>query len=174
MAFNLSEDLNEIRIFDERSGSTQSLFARDPSPREQLAYSREAVQQKRGAVVNHLRRTRLKYGCLILERPQAAQTPKEEGYGFRLAGQWVPLTGEADQVPIDSQKLQAEYAQVYGADWAGWIKDLPPWKQFLLAKAPLHIERVASVIFEGASDYKQALANAEGEGEDEEGADDPN
>ena len=32
MAFILTDELNEIRIYDEKAGETQSLFARDPSP----------------------------------------------------------------------------------------------------------------------------------------------
>jgi hypothetical protein len=47
MAFILTDELNEIRIYDEKAGETQSLFARDPSPQEQLDTKRNASSRKR-------------------------------------------------------------------------------------------------------------------------------
>lgn len=171
MAFQLSSPLNEIRIFDEKSGSTQILYARDPSPQEQLAYDRERVIQRRGKTLNRIRQTRLKYGCRVLDHPQTAATsnPKDDGYGFYQDGQWQPLTADTATVPVDRETVQAEYAKAYGAEWARWIAELPPWKVLLLACASQHVERVGSVIFDGAADYKQAMGEeGEEEGEDDE------
>ena len=168
MAFSLSEILNEVRIYDERTQEHQVLYARDPSPKEQLAYDRERAPQKRGRTINKVYQTRLKYGCAVLEKAQEAATAKDEGYGFQVNGQWQPLTPDAVEVPVDSVKLKAEYAATYGADWCKWMDELPPWKLLLLAQAPQHVERVASVVFEGAAEHKQLLADQLGGGDDEE------
>jgi hypothetical protein len=170
MAFELTDTLNEIRIYDEKLGTTQSLFARDPSPREQLAYDRERISQKKSQTVNRIRQTRLKYGCLVLDHPQAALTPQDNGYGFRRDGLWVPLTADETEIPIDREAILGQYGRVYGQAWVAWIAELPPWKVLLLAKAPQHIERVASVVFEGAADWKQSLGEEAAEpGEEPEG-----
>ena len=175
MAFELSDNRNEIKIFDERTGSVQSLFARDPTPREQLAYQNEKVYNQSGKVHNRLYQTRLKFACLLLEEAQGADTPGDEGYGFRNGETWVPLTAEVESVPFAAEEVQADYGQAFGADWAGWISGLAPWQLLLLAKVPAHLERVASVVFEGAADYKQILAQQQArlvedsEGEDSEG-----
>lgn len=165
MAFILTDELTEVRIFDEKADSTQSLYARDPSPQEQLAYERERILQKKGKVVNRIRQTRLKFGLAILDHAQAAPTPKDDGYGYVAGGVFVPLTVDAAP-PVDADQVRAQYTQAYGTEWARCLNGLPPWKLFLLAKVPSHIERVASVVFEGAADYKQSQAEAEGEEED--------
>jgi len=170
MAFDLTETLTEIRIYDEKTNSTQSLFARDPDPREQLAYERGCVVTKGGKTQNHVRRTRLKFGALIVDHPQPAATPQDEGYGFRRGSEWVPLTVDVQDVPVAAEEVLAQYSRPYGSEWAKWIQDLPPWKLFLLARAPGHLERVANVVFDGAADYKQRLADGVSS-EDEEGED---
>lgn len=168
MAFALTEELTEVRIYDERSGSTQRLYARSPLPKEELAFQRERVVQKAGKTTTKVYQTRLKYGCLVLERPQSAATEQDDGYGFKDAdGAWVPLSVDLETVPVDRAAVEAEFKNAYGADWARWIGRLEPWKLLLLAKAPQHIERVASVVFEGAADYKQGQADADAESEEE-------
>jgi hypothetical protein len=171
MAFILTDELNEIRIYDEKAGETQSLFARDPSPQEQLRYEKERVVQKKGKVQNRVRQTRLKYGCAVLDKPQSAETVNDTGYGLMVAGTFAPLTVDTteEQTGIDRAKIRAEYAAVYGGEWAGFIDDLAPWKLFLLAKIPAHIERVASVVFEGAADWKQGSQDDDDQGEGDEG-----
>lgn len=150
MAFDVSGGLNEIRIRDQRNpASSCTLYARDPNPREQLSYAQEALSQKGGRVVNNVRRTRLKWGCLLTERCQAAADPEADGYGFTEGGKWVPLTPEVAQVPVNAQALQTEYAALHGAEWAQWLGTLPAWKVLLLARAPMHFEAVAGVLFEG-------------------------
>lgn len=157
MAFDVSGGLNEIRIRDQRDPSSScTLYARDPNPREQLAYAQEALTQKGGKVVNNVRRTRLKWGCLLTDRCQAAATAEADGYGFwaDIEGgrRWVPLTPQVQEVPTDAGALQTEYAALHGAEWAEWIGKLPPWKVLLLARAPMHFEAVAGVLFEGAAE----------------------
>jgi hypothetical protein len=51
----------------------------------------------------------------------------------------------------------------------GLYRRLAPWKLFLLAKIPAHIERVASVVFEGAADWKQGGQDDDDQGEGDEG-----
>ena len=168
--FDLTETLSEIRIFDEKSSSTQSLFARDPTPQEQLAYERErVVVPKKGKTKNRMRETRIKFGLKVLDRPQSALTPKDEGYGFRHHGEHVPLTADVTEVPVDAQELFDAHAKSYGTEWSKFILELEPWKLFLLARAPQHLERVGIVVFEGAADYKQSMADdADDTSEDEE------
>ncbi len=165
MAFDVSGSLNEIRIRDQRDPTSScALYARDPNPREQLTYAQEALTQKGGRVVNNVRRTRLKWGCLLCERPQAADTPEADGYGFwaEIEGgrRWVPLALDAPDVPINAQQLQTEYAALHGAEWAKWIGSLPPWKALLLARAPMHFEAVAGVLFEGVVEAGLAAAGS--------------
>lgn len=167
MAFILTDDLNEVRIYDEKTGSTQSLFARDPSPQEQLAYERERVIQKKGKVQNRIRQTRLKFGLVVLDHAQTATTPADDGYALMDGVQFVPLTVDLESVPVDTDELVAQYARAYGADWARFIPGLDPWKRFLLAKVPGHIERVASVVFEGAADYKQQMGDEAADEDDD-------
>lgn len=173
MAFDGTETLNEIRIYDERNGEHQSLFARDPSPREKLGFEKEYVKQKGGKTQNHVARTRLKYGSLILDHPQGAATPKDEGYGFRnAAGEWTPLNPSLteEQSNVNRAEIKADYAAAHGAEWAKFIDTLPPWVVWMLGRAPAHVQRVASVVFEGASDHKQQFApNADDEEGDDEG-----
>ena len=157
MAFQLQSPLNEIRIYDEKSASTQILFARDPTPQEQLAFDRERVTQKRGKTLNRIRQTRLNYCCRVLDHPQAAASPKDTGYGFWLDSVWVPLTTEVAQVPVARETVLEDYTKAYGGEWARWIAELPPWKVLLLAGAAQHVERVGSGEFEGAADYRQAI-----------------
>lgn len=174
MAFDVSGGLNEIRIRDQRDPHSYcSLFARDPNPREQLAYAQEALVQKGGKVVNNVRRTRLKWGCLVAERPQPAADQHADGYGYweefaeegGKQARWVPLTAEAKDLPVQVQALQTEYAALHGSEWARWIGELPAWKVLLLARCPMHFEAVAGVLFEGVA---EAMAAAE------EGAGNPN
>lgn len=165
MAFILTDELNEIRIYDEKAGETQSLYARDPTPQEQLAYERDRVVQKKGKVTNRIRQTRIKFGLAVLDKAQAAETANDAGYGLMVGGKYTPLTVDIADVPVDREKLRGEYAAVYGGEWAKFISDLEPWKLFLLAKIPAHVERVASVVFEGAADWKQ------GQGDDDESDD---
>ena len=169
MAYLLTDDLNEVKIYDEKTGSTQSLYARDPSPQEQLAYERERVIQKKGKVQNRIRQTRLKFGLVILDHAQAAQTPQDDGYALlSTAGEFVPLTVDLNghDMPVDTAALEAQYARAYGADWARFIGTLPAWKLFMLAKVPGHVERVASVVFEGAADYKQGMGEVDEENDE--------
>ncbi len=168
MAFQLQSDLTEVPIYDEKSDSTQSLYARDPTPQEQLAYDRERVSHNRGKQVNRIRQTRIKYGCRVLDHPQAAATPKDVGYGFLQDGKWVPLTTETPVEPALRERVIADWTRAQGREWASWIREMPDWKIVLLARAPQHIERVASVVLEGAADYKQSMANQSGEEEEEE------
>ncbi len=168
MAFQLQSDLTEVKIFDEKSDSTQRLYARDPTPQEQLAYDRERVSQNRGKQVNRIRQTRIKYGCRVLDHPQAAATPQDDGYGYLKDGQWMPLTTETQVEPALRERVIADWTRAQGAEWSRWIGEMPDWKIILLASAPQHLERVASVVLEGAADYKQALAEQNGEAEDEE------
>lgn len=178
MAFDVSGGLNEIRIRDQRDPSSScTLFARDPNPKEQLFYAQEALTQKGGRVVNNVRRTRLKWGCLLTECPQSAPTPEANGYGFwgDIEGgkKWVPLTLATDGVPVDAQALQTEYAAIHGAEWAKWIGALPPWKVLLLARAPMHFEAVAGVLFEGVAEVGSGTG-ATAEAEEGEGSAAPN
>ena len=174
MAFDVSGGLNEIRIRDQRDPSSScTLFARDPNPREQLSYAQEALTQKGGRVVNNVRRTRLKWGCLLTDRCQAAATPEADGYGFLRDGQWVPLTPDVAEVPVNALQVQTEYAAIHGAEWAKWISTLPPWKVLLLARAPMHFEAVAGVLFEGVAEVGSG-AGATAEAEEGEGSAAPN
>lgn len=174
MAFDVSGGLNEIRIRDQRDPSSScTLFARDPNPREQLSYAQEALTQKGGRVVNNVRRTRLKWGCLLTERCQAADTPEADGYGFIADGKWVPLTAEVAEVPVNALQVQTEYATLHGAEWAKWISTLPPWKVLLLARAPMHFEAVAGVLFEGVAEVGSGTGST-AEAEEGEGSAAPN
>lgn len=166
MAFQLQSALTEVKIFDEKSDSTQYLFARDPTPQEQLAYDRERVSQNRGKQVNRIRQTRIKFGCRVLDHPQSAATPQDDGYGYLQNNQWVPLTTEVQVEPALRERVIAAWTKAQGAEWSRWIADLPGWKIILLDSAPQHIERVASVILDGAADYKQALALTNQDGGD--------
>ena len=177
MAFDLASTITEVRIFDARSASVQSLFARDPTPQEQLAYERQRVSQKSGQVVSRVRPARLRLGCELLDHAQAAEDADDAGYGFHTAGGWVPLTPKVleEQLDgiVDRDQVLADYGSAWGDAWSRWIADLEPWKLFLLARAPTHVERVAAVMFEGAGDYRPpeaAVEDREGnEGEDDEG-----
>lgn len=174
MAFDLGSTLNSIRIRDQRAAGHFTLFARDPTPKEQLAYAQEAISVHKGGVVqNHVRRTRLKYGALLTEKCQAAETAGDEGYGFfswiqedgGARKSWVPLTPEAADLPVDIDQVFAEYAALHGEEWAGWIRKLPAWKALLVARAPMHLEAVASTIFEGSAEVapvveEESLPNA--------------
>lgn len=167
MALDLASTINEINIHDQRDPAGPSrLYARDAAPAEQLAFARESLESKSGRLVGNIRRARLKWGCLVVERAQAAATPDAAGYGFMREGAWMPLSAElsADQVPVKAAQVQAEYAALHGPEWATWIAKLPPWKAFLLARVPLHLETVAQVIFEGAG----AVRGEAEEPEDEE------
>ena len=176
MALDLNSTTNEIRIHDRRNpDQPSSLFARDASAREQLSFARESLESKRGQIsLNTIRRARLKWGCLVLERAQEAPTADAAGYGFTRNGQWVPLNPglTADQVAVTAAQVQAEYAALHGAAWAAWIATLPPWKLFLLARAPLHLETVAQIIFDGVGEAAGPGPEGNGEGgdEDQEGA----
>ena len=178
MAFDVSGGLNEIRIRDQRDPSSScTLFARDPNPREQLSYAQEALTQKGGRVVNNVRRTRLKWGCLLTERCQAAIDPDADGYGFfsepAPSRVWVPLTPNVAEVPVNAMQVQTEYAALHGAEWAKWISTLPPWKVLLLARAPMHFEAVAGVLFEGVAEVGSGTGST-AEAEEGEGSAAPN
>ncbi len=165
MAFDLSETRTEVCIYEERSGTTQSLFARDPTPQERIGYMNESVFQDGGVVVNKVAQTRLKFGCSVLEEAQAAAKPEDSGYGFfNEKGEWVPLTSEVEKIPVRHKDVVKEYTELYGQAWCEWIGKLPLWKLFLLAKAPSHIDRMADVIFEGAARYRQPQRKGATEG----------
>lgn len=169
MAFDLSSTRKEVRIVDRTSSVAAILYAGLPTPREELAYQREQVGQRSGKMVNHVRQTRLKWGALKAEDLQAAATPDDEGYGYRDGhGTWVPLTTSVQDVPVDGDMVTSRYAGVYGAQWAGWIAKLPPWKLFILDRAPSHFEQVGMVVFESVAVGAATVRDEDDDDQDQE------
>lgn len=122
MPLRLSNERNELRVFDNISGSELVLFYRMPTTRETVAYTNALVRRERNRMVIRQGETRMKYGKRILTgiRDGDFEVPAADGY-----------------VPMSSTPGSAHY--------------LPEWKEKIEEHASYLIEHLAVHVFERPS-----------------------
>ena len=123
MPRRLSDELNELRIQDNISGSTIVLYYRMPTTEEVIRYTNELTTRKKNKLVIKAGETRQKYGLKIMK-------------GFR-EGDFERMEGDA-YVPMASDPKSANY--------------YPEWKTHIEKYAPDIIERLAMTVFEDSTE----------------------
>ena len=104
MARRLGNDLCELKIQDNISGSEIVLQYRMPTTQERMAYSNESFQRKRNKLVSRLAETRQKFGTKILAGIREGDFEKKMGSSY---------------VPIASDTASKHY----DADWRKHIEE---------------------------------------------------
>jgi len=123
MPRRLSDELNELWIEDNISGSRILLHYRMPTSKEAIRYTNELTQRKKNKIVIQFGETRQKLGAEILE-------------GFRT-GDFERMDGDR-YVPMASDKTSEHY----------W----PEWKEVIKQYAPDIIEALAIHVFERSTE----------------------
>jgi hypothetical protein len=129
MPRRLTDELNELRIRDNISGSEILLFYRMPATAERAAYANESFRRKGNKIETRVVETRQKYGKLILA-------------GIR-EGDFECKLGDRSQ-PIASTPGSPNYA----ADW----------KELVAAHAGDLLELLAAQVFDGSASIAAAAA----------------
>lgn len=102
MARSFSDEINELRLFDNISNSTLVLYYRDPTTEERTAYANESVQRKRNKIITKVPETRIKFGSMIMT-------------GFRDGDFTIKKNGH--ESPMSSDASSPNYC----ADWKPWF-----------------------------------------------------
>ena len=108
MARRLGDELNELRIRDNISGSTIVLYYRMPTTEEVVRYTNDLIKRRRNKVISQLGETRQKYGSMILEGFRKGDFEK------RVGKKYVPLISDPDSKNYDSE--WKEHVKKYAAD----------------------------------------------------------
>jgi len=137
MPRDLSGGRNELTVQDNRSKSTIVLYYRDPTTKENVAYSNEMYQRKGRKVVTRLGETRQKYGSRILTGFREGDFVKNE------SGQQIPLSSDKESKFHD-----------------------PEWKKLLQERASDMIEILAIHVFESPVEESSDIEAKEDDAED--------
>ena len=124
MPRRLSDELNELRIQDNISGSTIVLSYRMPTTQESINYTNQLTQRRKNKLVMRFGETRQKFGALIL-------------VGFRT-GDFERLV-DGEYVPMASDPQDKEYF-------------FPEWKEHIKKHAPDIIEALAIHVFDSSTE----------------------
>lgn len=148
MPRRLSDELNELRIEDNISGSTIVLHYRMPTTPESIGYTNGLTQRRKNKLVMNMGQTRQKYGAKILE-------------GFR-GGDFERMEG-AEYLPMASDPKSEHY--------------FPEWKEHIKKFAPDIIEALAIHVFESSTETEDPVGgeveDEERDPEDEDPEEDP-
>lgn len=139
MARRLSDEINELRIEDNISGSTIVLYYRMPTTRESIGYTNGLTRRKKNKLVMNMGETRQKYGARILK-------------GFR-DGDFERMDGE--YLPMASDPKSVNYC--------------PEWKEHVMQHASDIIEALAIHVFESSvemSSDAEAMEDDQEQGEE--------
>ena len=140
MARRLSDEINELRIEDNISGSTIVLYYRMPTTQESIGYTNELTQRKRNKLVMRFGETRQKYGALILKGFRDGDFERMEG------GKYVPMAADPK-------------SENY----------FPEWKEHVMQHASDIIEALAIHVFESSvemSSDAEAMEDDQEQGEE--------
>lgn len=110
---------NSLKIEDNISGTTITLFYSLPTNTQRLGYQNSSVERKAGRIINHTVEARQKYGLEILTGVKAGDLEVQEGED------WVPL--------ITDPKAD------------GYRED---WKDVVLEQASDLVELLAAQVFD--------------------------
>lgn len=108
MARRLGEELNEMKLQDNLSGSEIVLYYRMPETEERVAYSSESLQRKGRKIIQKTVETRLKYGARILAGFRTGDFEKKKD------GKWLPLASDPESEHYDPD--WKVYLQKHAAD----------------------------------------------------------
>lgn len=108
-----------LKLEDNISGSTVTLFYALPTNTQRLGYQNASVERKGGRIINHTIEARQKYGLEILSGVKAGGLEVQED------GEWVPLITEKGQ--------------------DGYRED---WKDIVLEQASDLVELLAAQVFD--------------------------
>ena len=122
MPRRLSDELNELRIQDNISGSDIVLSYRLPTTAERAAYANESFRRRGNKVETRVVETRLKYGKLILSGI------REGDFEVKLGDTYRPIAS-------------APGSEHYAADW----------KELVAAHAGDLLELLAARVFDGSA-----------------------
>lgn len=100
------DDLNELKIRDNKSNCDLVLYYRNPTTKEQVAYTNGLIVRKGKKMVSRQGEMRMKYGAMILAGIRTGDFEKKQG------GQWVPYASDTASEDYDAgwKDLICEYA----------------------------------------------------------------
>ena len=137
MARSLSDDINELKIFDNISGSSIVMYYRDPTTEERTAYANASVRRKRNKIITKVPETRIEYAEKIMT-------------GFREGDFTIKKDGQPQ--PISSEPSSPNY--------------YPEWKNLLRKKASDLLMLLAGHVFDGSAETEDAEPDGLVEDED--------
>lgn len=138
MPRRLSDELNELKIYDSLSGCEIVLYYRTPTTQETVRYNNELVTRKRNKLVTRFGETRQKYGAAILEGF------REGDFEKKADGEYVPIASDPESEHFD-----------------------PNWKELVQSKAPDLVGLLGRCVFESAAEDEHEREESE-ESEDAE------
>jgi hypothetical protein len=138
MARVFGEPENELRLFDNISGSSIALRYRNPTTRERADYEGACIRRVRNKIEYTRAEARVKYGAIIL-------TGFREGDFERVA--------DGKRVPLSSDPKSPRYCQ--------------DWKEQVVANAADLVMALAAHVFDAPVQEDAEAGDADGEGDAE-------
>jgi hypothetical protein len=134
MPRRLTDELNELRIQDNISGSGIFFYYRMPTTAERAAYANESFRRRGNKIETRIVATRQKYGKLILQ-------------GVREGDFTVPGAAAGQDIPLVSDPASPNYDR--------------QWKETVAAHAGDLLELLAAHVFDGSCSVGAASSRDE-------------
>lgn len=96
MPLRLTDELNELKVHDNISGSDIVLYYRNPTTAENVRYTNSLVVREKNKLVNRTGETRMKFGAEIL------MGIRDGDFERKIGGKYLPLSSTPGSENYDS------------------------------------------------------------------------